>query len=162
MKKTHLLKVMLMAMVVSLGFASCEKEDGSEGIMVRMSNADNGRTEIHTVGGRVFINSANNFYVKDGAIGAIASVGKVSGFSKIKKVPPLNISGGWAQEVAVEPGMGYVVISYDSNGTIVDENGDTYVAARIWVEDWIEGTSGGIIGAVVYYEYVWSSTIKEE
>jgi len=166
MKKTRLLTVLFMAVAIGMGCTSCDKEDDNTGIMIRMRNADNGKTTIDCVA-RVYIDGDNNFCTEEGVeVGCvIASVGKVSGLSKIKEMPPLfnqHQTGSWAEKVAVEPGMGYVVLGPKTNGTIVlNEYGDTWAASRIWVEDWIKNSSGGIIGAVVYYEYVWPKTITE-
>ena len=83
--------------------------------------------------------------------GDIACVGSVSGLGKIKNIP----SSGWAEEMAVHPGQGYVVRHKYDGGN----GGKKFCKyARVYVEDWIEGTSGGIIGAVIRYEDNW----KEE
>ena len=141
MKHTNLFKVLLMAIAISMGFSSCEKDD-DYGIMVRMRNQGNGSTHVSIFDEGMHINSSNNFvfyyYYDGGGSNQIASVGKVSGLSKVKEIP----SSGWTKKIAVEPRMGYVV-----------RNNNRY--ARIWVKDWIEGTSGGIIGAIVYYEEDW-------
>lgn len=144
MKKKKLFGTLLMAFAISMGLTSCSKDDeGSTGIMIRMRNADNGKTKLDLYGGDWIINSANNFelyWCPADQIGEpqIASVGKVGGLQKVLNVP----SSGWVYEIAVEPRAGYV-IKFKNEYT------------RLWVEDWIVSTTGDIIGAVVYYEEDW-------
>ena len=67
----------------------------------------------------------------------IASVGSVNGLGNVSSVPKT----GWAEEVAVIPGNGYVARI------------NSLVFVRIYVIDFITSTSGGIIGADVKYQY---------
>ena len=169
----YLLGTMLMAMALGMTFSSCEKEENdSTGIQMRMRNSDNGGDDISLMqvdsvycwydywAGfylKLLISESNNFVVgapifdRFTTDGDIACVGSVSGLGKIKKIP----SSGWAGTVSVQPGQGYVV-RHKNDGKNGTKKFCKY--ARVYVEDWIEGTSGGIIGAVIRYEDNW----KEE
>lgn len=167
--------VLLSGMVVS-----CEKEDDVDGIEMRMRNANNGTdaiilcmtdnvywpiwSEYSDEGGYaddalvLYIDGSNNFFMEhyhmyghygqyaSNATMKVASVGKVSGLGGIKKSP----SSGWADRISVTPGKGYVV---KFEGTA--QSGHFCKYARIYVSEWIEGTSGGILGAVIRYEDEW-------
>ncbi len=132
-----------MAMVIGIGFTSCEKDDGSEGIELRMRNSDNGRDRIQLFNNRycwLWMTSSNNFYISE--IGEISCVGSVNSLGRIKKIP----ESGWVNEISVNPRKGYI-IRLEFDGVI------NY--ARVYVEDWIESTGGGIIGAVIRYQDNW-------
>lgn len=139
MKKTRLLTILLMAMAVSLGCTSCEKEDDN-GIEVNLRNANNGGGHVVVLGNVwLTISGSNNFVVDDGA--TIASVGHVSGLSRVTNIP----NSGWSNQVHVKEGNGYV---------IRNEAEDHY--ARVYVADiTIGASSGGIIGATIRYEPDW-------
>lgn len=92
--------------------------------------------------GKVFMNEANNFKTNYSYV-FIASVGTVKGLGNVDYIP----TTGWAKEVAVKPGTGYVVAINDW-----PYDGSDMVFIRIYVEDWIAGISGGIIGADVKYQ----------
>lgn len=145
MKKKHLLGLLLMAMAIGVGFVSCEKDDGSEGIEFRMRNYSNGGDGIWLLNSVALeISSSNNFYLYNELynIGEISCVGSVSSLGRIKKIP----ESGWVREISVNPEKGYI-IRCKVNGI--------YNYARVYVEDWIEGTNGGIIGAVIRYQDNW-------
>ncbi len=78
----------------------------------------------------------NNFSTTDGLL----SVGKVQGLSSVRNVS----SVGWGSNVLVQPGYGYVV----RNGSW-----SRYKYARLYVEDYVTTTSGGIMGAKIKYQY---------
>ncbi len=109
------------------------------------------------------IDGSNNLYLFHGSVAGhdhpfiyydgtpqasmnIASVGKVSGLGGIKKVP----NSGWTDRISITPGKGYVV---KFEGTA--QSGHFCKYARVYVSEWIEGTSGGILGAVIRYEDNW-------
>lgn len=92
--------------------------------------------------GDVRMNEANNFKT-DYSYVFIASIGSVKGLGNVDYIP----TTGWAREVAVRPGTGYVVAE---NNYPYDGSNMTFT--RIYVEDWIAGISGGIIGADVKYQ----------
>lgn len=156
-----------MALVIGTMFTSCEKDDGSEGIQMRMRNRDNGNDRIYLLSVDDTINysgnwvclgisSSNNFYVvEEHTYNAsysycdIACVGGVSSLGKINNIP----NSGWTDEIAVQPGQGYIIRHWDSK-----KKSRYFKYARVYVEEWIEGTSGGILGAVIRYEDNW----KEE
>jgi len=94
-----------------------------------------------------------------------AKVGKVAGLGSITEIP----NSGYARQVAVEPGCGYVAkfhrvyMAYDSYGKY--EQFDSYCYARIYVVDWTKAVdSGGIIGAEIKYQspFVLYPSIPEE
>lgn len=93
----------------------------------------------------------------------IVSVGAVKGLGSIKNIP----ENGWAEKVAVQPGHGYI-IKYESEVISKDIKGDIYYLghpdnefqtivryARFYVDEWMENTYGGIIGASVKYQGDW-------
>ena len=160
-----------MAMVIGVGFVSCERDDGSEGIEFRMRNKDNATFEeggyllgllrvdsvfYYSYGNRycaslevaLGINEGNNFYVSTWQSEcSITCVGSVSNLGRINRIP----ESGWASMVSVKPGNGYI-IRHKNN----DDNLKTFCRyARVYVEDWIESTDGGIIGAVIRYQDNW-------
>lgn len=79
----------------------------------------------------------NNFYSWPSEL---LSVGKVQGLSSVRNV----VAAGWSNDVLVQPGYGYVLRSMSSN---------KYIYARLYVEDYVTTTSGGIMGAKVKYQY---------
>lgn len=99
-------------------------------IELSMRNANNGKTWL----GNIYIGADDNF---TGSNCYIASVGPVKGLGNVSSIP----TAGWAREVAVTPGNGYVV--YDAS------NDEFY---RVYVIDYITSTSGGVIGADVKYQ----------
>lgn len=78
----------------------------------------------------------NNFATSD----KLLSVGKVQGLSSVRNVSAV----GWSSYVLVQPGYGYVV----RNGSW-----SRYKYARLYVEDYVTTTSGGIMGAKIKYQY---------
>ena len=139
-----LLTTMLVAML-SLGFASCgdDEEDNTnpnngqpvnpgttvndpEGtISLSMRNADNGKTKL------------DDIYIKnENFVGAsFVSVGAVKGLGNVSTIP----TAGWADQVSVIAGNGYVAYSNDQ-------------FYRIYVVGDIVATTGGIIGADIKYQ----------
>ena len=160
--------LLLITMTTVPLFTSCEKDDGSAGIEMRMRNENNGCDEIrilHVVNGYYYqdyddsywadgdvvlgITSSNNFYV-DGSFCDcdIVCVGNVGGLGRIKKIP----ESGWTEQVAVQPGQGYIIRSKNPSGSVYSQ---WCKYARVYVEDWIEGTSGEILGATIRYQDNW-------
>lgn len=170
MKKTHLFGMLLMAFALSMGFTSCEKDDGSACIEMRMRNDWRDRLRLLTIPSpidnsndeyvQLIITSSNNFYVSGYGSGygigtpEIVCVGNVSGLNGIKDIP----NSGWTEQVAVQPGQGYIIRRKPVN--INDPGMDLYYSqfctyARVYVVDWLESTSGGIIGAIIRYQDNW-------
>lgn len=163
-----------MALFINLCFVSCEKEGGTgnqneeipqdeEFPKKNLKNSGNegDKLELLWVGG-VHYNGWNYdaAYVKLSFTGTnilntggsycdahIVSVGSVSGLSKVENVP----HSGWRNSVEIQPGHGYVVRN-QSNGS----GSLTFLRyARVYVEDWITGATGNIIGVVVQYQDDW-------
>lgn len=145
-KKSNLMSMLTMIMVamLSIGFASCGGDDENENpnngqpvnpgttvndpegtISLSMRNADNGKTKLDGI-----------YIDKENFRGAFfASVGTVKGLGNISAIP----TTGWADQMSVIPGNGYVVYC----------NNQYY---RIYVVDDIVSTSGGIMGADIKYQ----------
>lgn len=150
MKNLKTIMIAVLAAVMLVPFSSCKKENGNgggddnTGIMLRISNNYDYLYLLEKYSYdykcHLTVSETNNFYVYNGEI---ASVGSVSSLSRIKKIP----ESGWVSEIAVQPGWGYVV-------RVKAQDGD-YHYARVYVEDWIAGVGGGIIGAVLWYEDNW-------
>ena len=96
------------------------------------------------------ISSSNNFYMGNYyANGEIVCVGSVKKLGQIKDIP----SSGWTNSnVSVKPGYGYIIRSKND-----DPRSYKHYChyARIYVVSWIEGTSGGILGATIRYQDDW-------
>ena len=146
---------MIMVAMLSVSMVSCGGDDGNDNpnngqpvnpgtdvadptgtISLSMRNANNGNTTIDNI---IHINKSDNFERYDYYYYNVylASVGQVKGLGNVSSIP----KAGWATQVAVKPNNGYVAYDVNSN---------TFY--RIFVEDFIEGTSGGVIGAEVKYQ----------
>ena len=155
MKKNSRIKTVLFIVLMAflcIPFASCTKDNGGGG-----GGNDNTGIEFRILAGTdaysganhleleenvlLFMGSTNNFFMGYGV--EIASVGSVYNLSGVRNVP----ESGWVREIAVHPGYGYVIRYGDEY--------DGYMYARVYVEDWILSTDGGIIGAVLWYEKNW-------
>lgn len=134
---------MIMVCMLSVSLISCggdDNDDPNNGqpvnprtnvndptgtVSLAMRNTDNGNTYL------------DNIRIKnENFIGAaFVSLGAVRGLGNVSTIP----TSGWADQVAVEPGYGYVAYS----------NNQFY---RIYVVDNIVSTSGGVIGADIKYQ----------
>lgn len=149
--KKHLfnrLSIILLAMIGTFPFTSCsddeapdpdrgqiidpdaDVDDPTSTVSLAMRNQDNGNTRL----GYIYIDDGNNF---SGSSSYFASIGKVRGLGNVSDIP----TSGWASQVAVNPGYGYVAY-----------NGGDNQFYRIYVEDYIVSTGGGIIGADIKYQ----------
>ena len=144
---------LLLCVLSLMTLSSCIKVNGSDGndntgIEFRMRNKDNGWDGVSfgNAGVGLAMSSSNNFFFPEGgySLADIASIGRVNSLSGITTIP----NSGWCDEIAVHPGTGYV-IRYKNFDT------DSFHYGRVYVEEWIESTSGGIIGAVLWYENNW-------
>ena len=99
------------------------------------------------------MNSSNNLVAQSHhAVANIVSVGKVKSLSDIKNIP----ENGWSQEAAAIPGYGYIYRSrYHEGGTTF-----SWRYARIYVVDYMNSTSGGIIGCTIKYQENWEPSSK--
>lgn len=70
----------------------------------------------------------------------LLSVGKVQGLSSVRSVSPV----GWSSNVLVQQGYGYV---------LRNSSWQRHRYARLYVEDYVTTTSGGIMGAKIKYQY---------
>lgn len=149
--KKHLfnrLSIILLAMIGTFPFTSCsddeapdpdrgqiidpdaDVDDPTGTVSLAMRNRDNGNTRLEYI----YIDDGNNF---SGSYSYFASIGKVRGLGNVSDIP----TSGWASQVAVNPGYGYVAY-----------NGGDNQFYRIYVEDYIVSTGGGIIGADIKYQ----------
>jgi hypothetical protein len=133
-----------MTAMLIIGLTACskeeEKEEQSNGqsltsnvsvndpegtIALSMRNSNNGDTHL------------DNIYIENENFrgGYFASIGAVNGLGYVAGIP----ATGWAQQVSVTEGNGYVAFS----------DGQYY---RIYVVSDIIGTSGGVIGADIKYQ----------
>lgn len=148
--KKHLfnrLSIILLAMIGTFPFTSCsddeapdpdrgqiidpdaDVDDPTGTVSLAMRNRDNGNTRLEYI----YIDDGNNF---SGSYSYFASIGKVRGLGNVSDIP----TSGWASQVAVNPGYGYVAYGGDNQ------------FYRIYVEDYIVSTGGGIIGADIKYQ----------
>lgn len=115
-------------------------------ISLSMNNKANGDTRL----GRIGIGADNNFYAADWYNSQLwfADLGAMAGLGNVTSIP----KSGWASQLQVIPGHGYVAyrrsVSY-YNGVTTYSDEEIY---RIYVVDYISGTSGGIIGADIKYQ----------
>jgi hypothetical protein len=145
MKKFNFFFVSCLLATSMFFMAGCETDnsDPSGAVQVTMRNGNNGRTIVSPDGasGSFFIGNNNNFYSWTGRV-EFATVGKVNGLGNVTRIP----TSGWANQVAVVPGQGYVVAFRNWNTEEV-----TYL--RMYVLSWVEASTGGIIGARITYQY---------
>ena len=172
--KTNAFKLMaaLFVAALSLGFTSCGDDDDNDGGKTGGSGSDPSGTvtaNIRNDGNYLYINwddeegyrvqtglginDANNFEADYNGSDGIVCVGKVSGIGSIKKVP----QSGWSKKCAVQPGYGYVLRAkgYRFNSNTESYEYSDYRYVRFYVVDYMEGTSGGIIGATIKYQAPW-------
>lgn len=160
-------KILFLAAAAAMAFtaASCSKDDGGdpsdprnkvpdpEGtVELNMRNMDNGKTLLEcksnsgTAITTIYIDKANNFGGMD-----FVDLGEMSGLGNIVKFTTTGASGS----CSVCPGHGY--LAFYSGGTRRFPSGATAYnveyAYRIYVDSWITGTSGGILGAKIKYQY---------
>ena len=100
------------------------------------------------------IDKVNNFRVRRTYWGDvdIVSVGQVSGLGKVNSIP----TAGWSDKTAVIPKCGYIIRHQQKLGENYTPR-KIVQYARVYVVDYIEGVSGGIIGAVIKYQGDWKS-----
>ncbi len=166
MKRNVYFKSVLITMglmVSSMFFLACSSDDGDGNedktivsdkdpdgtIVVNMNNGS--RDNYVSIPYYVHIDEANNFVGEYSNV-KFASVGQVSGLSKITKIP----SDGWSSSIAVVPGTGYLMLF---SGCDLSSYRSEYQITRIYVVDYIVGTSGGIIGATIKYQYPFDTPI---
>lgn len=119
---------------------SANVPDPAGTIELSMRREDQGDTHLNESG--IHINKSDNFSF-DYYSGKIASYGEVKGLGNVGNIP----TNGWADEITVKPGYGYVAYCY--NGYYDVENGQYY---RFYVVDYITTAGGSVIGADVKYQ----------
>ena len=138
-------------MVLGLLFAvSCSKDDDPSDpntsvpdpqgtVLVSMRNANNGSTQVTPDGcdNSFRIGNDDNFEGVYSGRYQFVTIGPMKGLGNVTQIP----SSGWAAKVAVRPGYGYVAQCQSSKTCV-----------RIYVENYIESVSGGVIGADVKYQ----------
>jgi hypothetical protein len=156
MRKTVYILMACLLATSALFISGCDKDDPDNPsssvpdpagtVLVSMRNWDNGGTRVTPDGcyGDFVIWRDDNFYHPDFDNYKFTTIGAMKGIGNITKIP----ASGWADKVSVMPGYGYVGASYRSDVSHTSI-GVTYF--RIYVEDYITSTSGGIIGAEVKY-----------
>ena len=132
-------------------------QDPEGTVVVNMNNGSSGNYINIGLGdyyGDIHIDAANNFagyttYVE------FASVGEVSGLSKITSIP----TSGWATSAAVVPGTGYVARRTIQGQCYVGDSERSYrwyysfyKYVRLYVVEHTVNTAGGIMGATVKYQ----------
>ena len=101
------------------------------------------------------MNSANNLATTSTST-EIVSVGSVKGLSSITKVPDT----GWSYETAAIPGYGYVVRQSSRQwDASLNKYVYEYKYVRLYVIDYMESTSGGIMGCTIKYQ-IWEPNKK--
>jgi len=149
--------------------------EDNTGIEIRMRNANNGGNYLYLLhvdsacynGGYWFskvylgIDNSDNFIVYSNYSNSaqevnsdcgIVCVGNVSNLGQINNIP----NSGWANAVSVKPGCGYIIRIKNSEDSEEYYEFSQYCRyARVYVVEWMEGTNGGIIGAVIRYEDNW-------
>ena len=101
------------------------------------------------------MNSANNLATTSTGV-EIVSVGSVKGLSSITKVPDT----GWSYETAAIPGYGYVVRQSSRQwDASLNKYVYEYKYVRLYVIDYMESTSGGIMGCTIKYQ-IWEPNKK--
>lgn len=109
---------------------------------IKLSMMSGNKDNATMLNGLFYIGNDNNF----SGIGSCSfvSFGAVNGLGDITNIP----TTGWANQVAVEPGNGYVACNYSRN-----YNG-VYSTSfyRIYVSDYIRDSTGNVLGANVKYQ----------
>lgn len=115
-----------------------EVADPTGTILVSMRNENNGKTAIAPKdAGSFYIDKADNF----NGYGSyeFVTLGQMKGLGNVTRIP----ADGWASQVAVRPGYGYVA-AYSG--------GNSVVFTRLYVDSHMTAVGGGIIGADVKYQ----------
>ena len=146
--KTFTMKWLPIFLLVTIGlvFSSCEAnepDDEAGVITLKMRNWSNGKTSIELMYHRLYIGTDNNFFSSADAP-MVCDVGKKK-LSVVKTIP----TTGWAKEVAVTPGHSYVIRDYEDPW--LGDLGQQKYYWKLYVVNYIKGTSDGIIGAEVKY-----------
>lgn len=115
-----------------------EVPDPAETVQISMRNSNSGKTVLD---GGIYINN-DNF-----AGGYFVSLGPVKGLGNITQIP----TAGWAGQVSVVPGNGYIAYT----------EYNPYMFYRIYVVENLVGVSNGIIGAVIKYQAPFKGEDKE-
>lgn len=163
--------IILPLVLVSLCMISCGDDDESgtredpvttadpEGTIAANLLNNNNDSRIYMWGSwteGIKMNSANNLATTSTGV-EIVSVGSVKGLSSITKVPDT----GWSYETAAIPGYGYVLRRRINSQW--DANSNKYIYeyqyARLYVIDYMNSTSGGIMGCTIKYQ-IWEPDKK--
>lgn len=108
---------------------------------VTVNIGNDGNNIMLTENTGIKIQQDNNFIIYNThRMADIVSMGKAYGLLDVDIVP----NAGWSKVVAVLPNYGYLIREYNYGHF-------TYI--RLYVEDYIIDTTGGIIGACVKYQY---------
>lgn len=162
--------IILPLVLVSLCMISCGDDDEGgtredpvtttdpEGTIVANLLNNNNDSRIYMWGSYydgIKMNSANNLATTSTGV-EIVSVGSVKGLSSITKVPDT----GWSYETAAIPGYGYVVRQSSRQwDASLNKYVYEYKYVRLYVIDYMESTSGGIMGCTIKYQ-IWEPDKK--
>lgn len=108
---------------------------------VTVNIGNDGKTIMLTDNTGIKMDQNNNFIMYNTHnMADIASLGKAYGLLDVNIVP---MAAGWSKTVAVLPNYAY----------LIRENNYGHSYIRLYVEDYVTNTSGGIMGAKVKYQY---------
>lgn len=136
-------------------YSGCEKDSNSidsipdpQGTIITnmLQGSWSTATRIHLADGVLYISESNNFSDDPGYVGyddiSLYNYGKVKGLAKVETIP----ENGYAHNVAISLGNGYVI-------KVQDYYNNNLTYGRLYVVSWIYSTSNSIIGAKVKYQY---------
>ncbi len=150
---------LLLLATIGLLFPACEgnlndPDEYPEGVItLKMRNSDNGKTRLVLFGlvdCYIYITPANNFYCYDYSVYSMEICD--AGAKKLSTVKNLPTTG-WTKELAVIPGHCYVIKCIQDywDQAIQDYRDGAPKYYKLYVNDFIYSTSGGIIGAEIQY-----------
>lgn len=158
---------LFLAALLTTGITACDKTDGgddnggdfNEGGVLTLNLSKDGEAHsieyIYTGDARGEMSFSSNVGWRspdDLYAVEIVNVGRVNGIGKIGSIP----DQGWtSNSVACEVGCGYIIRITGYNSQDAKYVDGTYMYARLYVEEAIVSTLGGIMGAKVKLQYPW-------
>lgn len=120
-----------------------DKEVADPAGTVKLSMLSEATGSGYTSLDELWIDCANNFCTNNLSSRFLIDLGSMKGLGNIESIPPMI--EGWAHQVKVIPGHGYLMRYYDYN-----EERTAYY--RIYVCNYIKNAVGEIIGADIKYQ----------